>query len=128
MLSRKGQLLPFWVPTWQNDFELVNPLSSADTIVDCKSSGAAPTAPFVIMMQKNDGSLTFRRVSSALKFDETTLRLTLTDDVGFDSDISQMKKISLMRVYRHASDLTTFKHQGRGDNLITEISMPITTV
>jgi hypothetical protein len=122
--SRKGKQKAFYLPTWNNDFELVDDVAEFDTILQVRNTQASlfSSVPFDIMLKLNDGSIMYRRVSAVTEY-PTYEALTIDAAVGVVG-MADVKTLCHLNLCRLNADSIELKHK---HNLV-ETTIPISEV
>jgi hypothetical protein len=127
LYSRAGQDKPFWVATNQSDFICVLDIIAATLTIDVAHIGIEITEPFDIALFPVSGSPTYHQVDSVTEISTTVQRLVLSAAVGVDLTIAEIQRVSLLRLYRQASDALKLTHQASDVHLITRAQVPLTS-
>lgn len=127
LYSRAGQDKPFWVATNQSDFICVLDIVAATLTIDVAHIGIEITEPFDIALFPVSGSPTYHQVDSVTEISTTVQRLVLSAAVGVDLTIAEIQRVSLLRLYRQASDALKLTHQASDVHLITRAQVPLTS-
>lgn len=122
--SRYGQRIPFYVPTWQQDYTLLATVLATDTTMTMEYTGQ--DFPLDVYIELTDGT-TFLRNVSDITVDGVTGNEEWTIDSQFGQSVApaDIKKISRLRLLRHDSDKVTIEHSTPD---LTRASVPLTTV
>jgi hypothetical protein len=124
LFARAGQRNAFYVPTFQNDYMLLQTIADVAT-----SMVVGPTdevAPLDIYIELNDGTQFVRRVSGivpnpSLPQEQWTFDVALGQEVL----VSDIRFLSRLRYMRQTSDEVKLTHRMPH---ITEVTVPLTTV
>lgn len=119
--SRYGQRVPFYQPTWQNDFMITSAIGDLDSFIDVETT--SKIAPFDIMIELNDGTQFFREVLTK-SVQGGGHRLNLDSALGQNIAVVDVEKISLLRLTRHASDSVLITYETPN---MTRAEIPTTT-
>ena len=107
--SKHGQRVPFYQPTWNNDYKITADIGDLDAFIDVETTARA--APFEIMIELTDGTQFFREVLTK-SVQGGGHRLNLDSALGQNITTAQVARISLLRLTRHASDAVTIEYEG----------------
>lgn len=119
LLTRQGRGVGVWVPTWDFDFQMAAPVNAAASamIVEacdyarmlCDDTGAPADHARDLMFVKNDGSIFFRRVTSASEsVDGETETLNLDQTFGADLAPDDLDRVCFLKYRRLDADALTF--------------------
>lgn len=122
LYARKGKRLPFFYPTWQDDFTLIADITSVQTYIDVAAVGMP--APFDLVIHRNTGAYLFAEVTAKGVIGGGE-RLTISAALGQAVAAADVVRVSLMRLSRHASDEVTLSHSLPN---LTETQIALTTI
>ncbi|TQV85187.1 hypothetical protein FKG94_03080 [Exilibacterium tricleocarpae] len=125
LYARQGRHLPFWVPSWQRDFLPQSGIGSSATAIDVEPVGMA--GPFDVMVESVDKQRFYRQVTAVAELPGTD-RLILAAALGVDLAIEQIRRVSLLRLYRQGSDSIGLNHAGRYAQHIQRVNTPVSTL
>jgi hypothetical protein len=109
--SRRGRAVPFWLPTWGRDLELLAGIGSGDTTLTVRAVGwAGMTEPRDIMIRTTAGARYYRRVSGAAAGGGGEV-LTINAALGVGLSLAQVDRISLLHHMRQSADRVEIEHQ-----------------
>jgi hypothetical protein len=119
--SRRGRAVPFWLPTWGRDLELLAPIGAADTTLTVRAVGWAGMAePRDVMIRSTAGARYYRRVSAAAAGGGGEV-LTINAALGVALSLAQVDRISLLHHMRQSADRVEIEHQrGLGAVIVVE--------
>lgn len=108
-LRMKGQLGEFYMPSYEDDFTLVESAAAGETQAvfagaDLHDAFEADNVRRAIMLTAADGSRFYRRITGSESDGETT---TLTTDVGWPLELNQSVSVCWLLVHRFAVDQLT---------------------
>lgn len=111
MHARRGQAVPFWCPTWDEDLVSTIGLSAIDTTLTIKTIGYSQhlfphAARRHIAIRDVSGPVAYRKVTAATDNLNGTEKLTLDSAIGLNIPLSNLL-ISFMPLYRLANDGNT---------------------
>lgn len=119
----RGKQGEFFVPTWNNDFELALNITSGQGVKIKPNAATLFFKPFHIMIQYVDGSRDFVKVTSAVReMDFDTLQ---TQPVVASRPMEQVSRICRLNLMRFDTDRFEFQHRDSGE---IDISAPIVAV
>ena len=117
LFARAGRLNPFWLPSGQEDIRLVAGPSGTTVTLNVENRGHALIAAgdaYVgrrdIMIETHAGARYYRRVVNAIGVDPTTEQLVIDAPIGVALSLSDIRRISFMRLVRLASDAVELAH------------------
>lgn len=122
LYARKGKRLPFFYPTWQDDFTLIDDITAVQTYIDVAAVGMP--APFDLVIHLNTGAYLFAEVTAKAVIGGGE-RLTISAALGQAVAMADVVRVSLMRLSRHASDEITLSHSLPN---LTETQIALTTI
>jgi len=118
LAARAGRLVPFWLPSLQDDVHLVAPAASGATTLQVANLGrwrldGSPAAIGrrdlrVVLV---DGSVLYRRVTAAEQISADVEQLTLDSALGVAVTPTSVLQASYMRLVRLASDSVEIVYQ-----------------
>jgi hypothetical protein len=127
----KGAQGEIWVPSYENDLQLVVDIASADVSIQCANSGIALYAAKLnrqdIRVELVSGTVFYRRITGAVLTSPTVELVNLNAGFGVAIKRSTVRRISFMVLSCLASDEITIQHDTaiRG---ISECSTPFRAV
>jgi len=123
--SRNGKQKAFYLPTWNNDFELYQAISEFDTVIMIKKTGDSlfSEVPFDIMLQLTDGTIFYRRVSSVVE-SASYETLSIDSAVGIVA-VAAVKMFCKLNLCRFNADSIELKHTS---NIYAKTTIPIIEV
>ena len=120
--SRNGKRTQFFYPTWQKDFTLILQILSGATTIDVTE--VQQSVNFDLMVIIKDGTIFYKQVTG-----KTAIagghRLNIDSSFGQQIEITDIDRISLMRLSRHASDRVEIQHSLP---TITKAQIAVTTI
>lgn len=128
----KGQLVPLWLPTFYEDFRLVEPAVSGNDFLIVKNtgftvSGGPRPGREIISVETWGGDPIFRRVISS-GFVGSNEILTLDSPLDTDIPLSSFRKISFMELNRLTQDRVEITHhtsaQGASSSMLSFRAAP----
>lgn len=117
----RGRAVPIWVPSWQQDLRLVQPVASSATEIHVEWAGYAlfgaqrPNRRD-IAIHLADGTVLYRRITASADIGAVE-RLTLDAALGRDVAPAQVRAISFLGLCTQASDQVDIEHITDGDGL-----------
>jgi hypothetical protein len=109
--ARRGRAVPFWLPTWARDLELLASIGSGATTITVRTVGwAGMTESRDIMIRTVAGARYYRRVSAAAAGGGGEV-LTINAALGVALSLAQVDRISLLHHMRHSADRVEIEHQ-----------------
>jgi len=116
LYARAGQIAPVWIPTYAEDFELVQNILPGDVGIrvtdwdyDVYYNVAASRRDISIITVS--GTMINRRINSVTNNGDGTQTLTLDATVGQSLTIAQVDRISFLRCCRLASDEVQIEYE-----------------
>jgi hypothetical protein len=114
-----GRQKSFYLPTFYFDLVVNQELVLGNTIMDIDLMGYVD---FIdgnepnksLYVELNDGTILTRQVTSSVVLDSTTERLTLDDTWPYDIAVSEIKRVSFLRLGRFANDTFAINHNNSG--------------
>lgn len=110
----RGKVRPLWVPTFNDDVQLIAPAESGAVYIDIAEIGYVELGGGinrqVLAINLNDGTWIFRRVVAAVQgdgFERLELSAALPQAIG----LNDVYKISFMAVCRAAQDMVELSHE-----------------
>ncbi len=112
--DRSGRFSPFWLPSWNSDFELATSFGSGSTSIVVKEAGYARyvgvnKALRDIALIKRDLTMTFHRITAAVSNGDDTETLTVAAPMGYGGVPADFAMISFLHFCRQAQDKTTLE-------------------
>lgn len=116
-----GRAVPLWVPSWQQDLRLVQPVSSSATEIRVEWAGyglfgAQRPNRRDIAIRLASGDVLYRRITASADVDGTE-RLTLDAPLGREVAPAQVLAISFIGLCTQASDQVDIEHVTDSDGL-----------
>lgn len=126
LYTRRGKWKAFWLPSWNNDLEVVQNISSTDTEVIIKAVGYSNLdTTRDIMIQTTCGQRYLRRIIGATPGIGGTEVLELAEPIGFTHTVAEITLACFLTLYRFDADRVEIRHRAaRG----ASVSIPITEV
>ncbi|HXC25275.1 MAG TPA: hypothetical protein VNU46_05115 [Gemmatimonadaceae bacterium] len=114
--ARKGRAVPFWLPSWQADFTLVQTVAHDHTTVIVQDVSYSLTGfPFVsrrrLCFVLGGGTMLYRGITASVNNGDGTETLTIDSAPGVDVSASDAL-ISLLYLCRMADDAMTINWYG----------------
>lgn len=115
----RGRALPLWVPSWQQDFRLVLPVTASAASITVEWAGYTLFGSLQpnrrdIALHLVDGTILYRRITGSADLGGTE-RLTLDTPLGRAVVPAQVRAISFMVLCSQASDQVDIEHITGGD-------------
>jgi len=111
----RGKLRNAWIPTHRHDFNVNANIGSGAFNFDVDNwgmsdfvSGQRPWAG--LRLKKTDGSISYHRILSVTKIDDTTERVNIEPATSFAATVAEVDKVDLMILARLATDDVTINH------------------
>ena len=116
LMTRKGRLRPFWLPSWNPDVEIVTPVSSTATSIEIRACGFALSyGSKYLMVNFKNGTFHFLKVTSSLYVDGDTFEtLILSQASGLEFTVDSISFICFMSHCRLDTDKVTIAHSDAG--------------
>jgi hypothetical protein len=108
--NHKGKLVPFWVPTWSQDIELVQDIGASDlgivinSILYTQQIKTHPNRADIVMFPADGTAPTLRGITTSSESVNNTEILTMDASLGVIRQISYFKGISFLTKCRFADD------------------------
>jgi hypothetical protein len=124
---RKGMWKSFWASSWNADFHITHEIARTDTTIEIDDIGLRTNGvfPFDIVITTTAGVRTVRRVTGATAGSTGHEVIALTAQVGSDLYTWEIASVSVLTLYRFASDRIEISHGVAGT---TTVTAPITEV
>lgn len=111
----RGKWERLWVPTWRDDFVLNTNIGLNAPSIDVDNHGFAK---FVtdqepwrgLRIRKNDGSVSYHRITIATEIDATTERITISPVAPFATLLTEIVQIDLLLLMRQSKDVISLTH------------------
>lgn len=116
---RKGRFNGFWMPTWNNDFTIIDTVAGGST-------GFKATENYYgllvdgdngrnhVLVELKDGTQILRQISAAsIEVDGTTLDVVTDETMGVTFSPDQVKRVSLVGWYRLYNDRIKIRYEDR---------------
>lgn len=121
--SRRGKWKGFWLPSWNNDLQITQPIADTDTEITISAIGYPSfEGQRDIMILTKAGSMHFARV---LNGDDGLLSqevLTLEAPIGFNLAVSDIEMVCFMTFMRFDADRIEIKHKAaRGASIAVAV-------
>jgi hypothetical protein len=113
LARRRGQVKPFWVPSWTDDFTLVDNVNPGDSSIGVADNGfrtmiGTNTARDRIVVRLHNGTSYYRRITGvSVDLDGVTTRLILDAPLGVLVTPATVKAINMLNLCRLATDRVT---------------------
>ncbi len=108
LFNRSGRYNPFWQPTNQQDFKVLNAISAGSTTVLVENRGHVSSLGQPgrnhIMLQLRDGSYVAKRIASASSINANTELLTLETPIEAQIALNQIDTACYLQYVRLATD------------------------
>lgn len=125
LLTVKGKLKPFYLPSWTRDFKLAVPIVFNELfIIIEKPKDSDFIYEGVITLVLIDGTLVHRSILSWVDLDNGQIQLNLNLNIGQNLDESDLEMISVTPLMRFNSDKVTYNH----NTGLIKISIPVIEV
>jgi hypothetical protein len=119
----KGAQGEMWVPSYENDFTLLQNIASSDSNITCALSGFGQFASEQnrrdIRIELLAGTIFYRRITGSIVNTPTSELLSLDSTLGVGVTVAQVRRISFMAVSRLSSDEIEIDHYTAIDGLAT---------
>lgn len=120
----KGRQGVIWVPTYQEDLQLVTGVTSVQTTIDVEFTGytlylAAQKNRKDIRVETRTGQVYYRRITGSEILDASSERLSLDSSLGVTIALGDIRRISYMIPGHLASDSIQIDHHTAADGLAT---------
>lgn len=114
---RGGRVLPFFVPSWRPDLQLQQLIAPTDTNIRVSDTGytrllSGSAIRKHIMIELNDGSRFFRRVTGSALAEAGQETLSLDAAIGQTINVSDVRRISWLTLCRLNADRIEISWQG----------------
>ena len=119
LARRKGKFAGFWMPSWNNDFTIIDTVASG-------SSGFKAVENYYgllvdgdlgrnhVMVELKNGTKILRRITSAaVEGDGVTLNVVTDTTMGVTFEPEEVKKVCLVGWYRLNNDRVTMRYKDR---------------
>lgn len=121
--SRRGKQKTFYIPTWNNDLNVVTDINAADTtitVTDIKYHLYYTTKDIIIL--KKDGTYVLLDTYAGSDNGDGTETISISTQVGEDILVSEIDKVSFVTLCRFNSDRIEIKHRvNRGASIVIPI-------
>jgi hypothetical protein len=106
-VNRKGQLLRFWLPCWQNEFELTRNVNVNDGILYIKNVNQSQKEDdyLRIFIVKKSGDIVVKHVTEVITIDETEEKFVLDSPIPIGIQTSEVVFFGRVILARFNSDL-----------------------
>lgn len=117
--SLGGKQKPFWLPAWNMDLSLQDPLGSSDTVASVRS--ISPAATYVgrhVMVLLHDGTRFLRSITNAVP-DGDNDDITLSASLGQAVTAAEIASFCFLSKVRLDSDVVSIEHRDTGLSAVT---------
>lgn len=127
----KGRATSFFIPTFFNEFEVLNPILALGLTLDISNIGYTKFVQSrqprnVIRLTKTDGTVVVRTVVGAAEIDSETEQLTIDSAWGVGATLDEIERIDYLEKARFNSDDIQITHlEGSGT---AKSTVPVITV
>lgn len=120
----RGNQISFYLPTFFKDLTPVENLASGSVLLDIDNIGYtdfinAQEPNKSIWIQLTDGTVLTREVVSSVEVDSDTERLTVDSAWPSTISVSEVSRISFLRLSRIADPVVRFRHNYGGDAVVS---------
>jgi hypothetical protein len=124
-VNRKGQLLRFWLPCWQNEFELTRNVNIGDGILYIKNVNQARKEDIYlrIFIATKSGDIVVKHVTEVITIDETEEKFVLDSVIPIAIQTSEVGFFGRVILARFHSDLEVKFFKADDTNLIATTSV-----
>lgn len=110
--ARAGKLREVWIPSWEQDFEIVEAFGAQAAAIKVKGFGYASMyamhpARRDVVFRRQDGTLFFRRIIGAEENPDGTETISLDMAMGLAGSAASFTHVSFLKLCRLEADETT---------------------
>lgn len=123
----RGQQRTFWMPTWRNDFEVLDTIGPSDLDITVSEAAhsrfIAGTEPFSsLMVLLRDGTQFFRQITGASEGAPGEETISIDNSLGQAVNPGDIQLVSFLYRARLGSDRVAFTHRHKG---VVSVRTPI---
>jgi hypothetical protein len=128
---RRGQVKPFWAPSWTEDFQVISNIGASATSITVKRNGfrellGVDTAHDRVMFRMKNGMVYYRRITAVgLAGDNINSFITIDSSLGTAYTTTQIEAVHMLNLCRFATDKVSL--QWKTDTVVT-VDTTLTTV
>ena len=116
LAARAGRLTAFWMPSFQSDLKVVNPIGAFDSAITVENRAYAANVPAAIgrrdiLIATTSGSRYYRRITGATALSPSAESIAIDSVVGAALLPEQIRYVSFMKLVRLDSDAIEIAHQ-----------------
>ena len=116
LAARAGRLTAFWMPSFQSDLKVVNPIGAFDSAITVENRAYAANVPAAIgrrdiLIATTSGSRYYRRITGATALSPSAESIAIDSVVGAALLPEQIRHVSFMKLVRLDSDAIEIAHQ-----------------
>lgn len=120
-----GRQKTCWVPSWTDDFKVLNSIGASDTSITVKDNGfrkliGATTAHDRIMIKMKNGTIYYRRITGVqLAADTINTQLNLNASLGVAYNAADVKIVHMLNRCRLATDKVELKWKANNTVIVS---------
>lgn len=116
--SLYGRQRPFWLPTWNDDFNLTADISGTDTVLQVSETNSTAVGRSVLI-ETTSGAFFYRDVSAV-----SDTSMTISASLGQSFTVAEIVVICFIDQVRLSADSITLNHPS---NVRTDVTLPVTS-
>lgn len=111
--ARRGKQKAFWLPSWNRDLRLAKTIASTDTEIDIEHMSLTSHGQFPLdcMMRLNDGTVFYRRITSAVELSGGDEQIAIDSSLGQEVTAGDIDLWCFMDLIRLNTDRVEMNHR-----------------
>lgn len=120
LYSKRGKQRTFWLPTWNEDLQVVLDISAESMALTCLPINyPLYYTTKTILIQHTNGTKYYRTIVSGVTNEDGTEQLSINESLGIVVTPAEIEFVCFMQLCRLSSDNITISHKGSGRQSIT---------